>query len=109
MNSKYLALLLLPFLSLLIGATPADNLSNREQPVLTQLVLRDYTITISSGVDGSKQYDVSTQNGQMLDTSLDTVQLQAKYPELYESLQPAVAGRGENEDSLLLMMEVLDF
>lgn len=109
MRSKYLALLLIPFSSLLLAGTPASNLSSaQEQKTITRLVLRDYEITISQGVDGVTQYDVHGNDGQALDVALDVSQFQAKYPNVYDSLQPAIARDAMDSDSMI-MMEHQDF
>ena len=108
MRSRYLALFLVPLSSLLLASAPALELSAESQTVLSRLVLRDYTVTISQGAGGVERYDVYAQNGQVLDASLNVTQLQAKYPDVYGSLQPAVAGSLDRSDSLL-MMESLDF
>ncbi len=109
MHFKYLALLFIPFYGLLLAGTPAPDLSStQEKTALTRLMLRDYEITISQGANGVTQYDVHGDNGQALDVALDVTQLQAKYPSLYNSLQPAIA-RGAADADSMLMMEHQDF
>ena len=108
MHPKYLALLLIPFSSLLLAGTPAPDISSAQaQTTLTRLVLRDHEITISRGANGTTLYDVHRDNGQALDVALNVTQLQAKYPSIYDSLQPAIA-RGAADPNLMLMMEHRD-
>ena len=108
MRSKYLALLLVPFSSLLLAGTPISELSSTPvQTTITRLILRDRTITISQDIGGVTRYDVHTNSGQPLDLALDLTQLQAKYPKLYDSLQPAVAD-GEAESIMMLNLDSLE-
>jgi exo-beta-1,3-glucanase (GH17 family) len=64
--------------------------ASEHQP-LTTLVLRDRVITINNGPKGLS-YTVKTQDGTVLDAQLSDAQLQAKYPEVYDNVRPAMAG-----------------
>lgn len=67
-----------------------------EKLPLSTLVLRDHTITINSTPNGFV-YTVKSLNGNVLDTQLNDTQLQAKYPEIYDAIRPAMAdGKGTN-------------
>jgi len=113
MRFFYSALLLLPLSSLLLAATPIEDLATETTleetsaptTVITRLVLRDYQITISSGADGATQYGIYAHSGEPIDTELNLEQLQANYPEIYNSLRPAVARDSQDADQMILMME----
>ncbi len=77
-------LLLLGF-SLFATATRAQ-----EHPTITRLVMRDRTITVTSDSNGLL-YSVSTKDGTVLNANLREEQLQAKYPDVYENVRPAIA------------------
>jgi exo-beta-1,3-glucanase (GH17 family) len=72
-----------------------------EQQPLTTLVVRDCAkgsaacsdrvITINNSPKGLS-YTVKTQDGTVLDAQLSDAQLQAKYPEVYDNVRPAMAG-----------------
>lgn len=66
--------------------------ASEHQP-LTTLVMRDRVITIHNGPKGLS-YTVSTQDGTVLDAQLSDAQLQAKYPEVYDNVRPAIARQG---------------
>jgi 5,10-methenyltetrahydromethanopterin hydrogenase len=68
-------------------------------PVVAQLALRDRTITITSAPAGYR-YTIADEAGEILSASLTEEQLAEQYPELVESLRPAIAG----EPSELMML-----
>ncbi|MEL6555095.1 MAG: hypothetical protein AAFQ63_16765 [Cyanobacteria bacterium J06621_11] len=85
--------ILAPVSALLLAATPTPlPAGDVSAPTITRLMLRDYEIVISSGVDGATRYDVYSQMGESLGSDLTEMQLQAAYPTIYNQLQPAVAG-----------------
>ncbi|NEQ27801.1 MAG: hypothetical protein F6K28_54155 [Microcoleus sp. SIO2G3] len=87
MRSMSVATLLILGLSVVFStATRASE----HQP-LTTLVMRDRVITINNSPKGLS-YTVKTQDGTVLDAQLSDAQLQAKYPEVYDNLRPAMAG-----------------
>jgi hypothetical protein len=53
--------------------------------------MRDRVITINNSPKGLS-YTVKTQDGTVLDAQLSDAQLQAKYPEVYDNVRPAMAG-----------------
>jgi hypothetical protein len=79
------ALLILGLSVVFTTATEASE----HQP-LTTLVMRDRVITIKNSPHGLS-YTLSTQNGTILDAQLSDTQLQAKYPEVYDNIRPAMA------------------
>ena len=108
MRLIYPALLLLSLSGWLLAATPATEDPATPQANITQLVLRDYQIKISTGDHDSAQYDVYTASGEPLDTGLNLEQLQASYPDVYDSLRPAVANDTEASDQELMMLAPID-
>jgi hypothetical protein len=52
--------------------------------------MRDRTITVTSDSNGLL-YSVSTKDGTVLNANLREEQLQAKYPDVYENVRPAIA------------------
>lgn len=108
MRSKYLALLLVPFAGLLLAGKPTPD-HTAGGATITRLVLRDYEISIAQGENGAARYDVYANSGQALDTNLDTTQLQAKYPNVYDRLQPAVAGGEADSTMMMLDLNYLDY
>ena len=57
---------------------------------LTRLVMREHVVTITNGRDGLL-YSLSTKNSTVLDANLSSAQLEAKYPDVYENIRPAIA------------------
>lgn len=80
------ATLLILGLSILAGGSTRAN----EQLEITRLALRDRVIVISSSPNGPL-YSIGTKDGAVLDANLSIEELQAKYPDVYEKVQPAVA------------------
>ncbi|NJM72481.1 MAG: hypothetical protein HC862_21240 [Scytonema sp. RU_4_4] len=71
-----------------------------EHQSLTTLVMRDRVITIKNSPNGLS-YTVSTQDGTVLDTQLSDAQLQAKYPEVYDTVRPAIANSEKTGGSMI--------
>lgn len=68
-----------------------------EKLPLTTLVLRDHKVTITSTPNGFA-YTVRSSDGTILDAQLNDTQLQAKHPEIYDAVRPAMAdGKGTND------------
>jgi hypothetical protein len=82
MRQLFLAILLLPILG--FGSVSA------QEPILSRLEMRDRTVVIESGKDGIL-YTVKTKDGKILDAKLNEAELQAKHPQIYETVQPAIA------------------
>ncbi|GAB1538828.1 hypothetical protein NUACC21_14920 [Scytonema sp. NUACC21] len=61
-----------------------------DNPPLTTFVMRDRKITITNTPNGLA-YTVSSIDGKVLDDKLNDAQLQAKYPEVYDAVRPAMA------------------
>lgn len=80
------------FLVLALSVFFATTTRADEQPVITQLVMRDRVITITSDSDGIL-YSISTKDGTVLEANLSEAQLQAKYPEVYDHVRPAIADK----------------
>ncbi|WP_017316353.1 hypothetical protein [Mastigocladopsis repens] len=90
-------LLILAFSILFTTATHAS-----EHLPLTTLVMRDRVITINFGSNGLL-YTVSTQDGTVLDAQLSDAQLQAKYPEIYDDVRPAIADSNKTDGPIIMM------
>ncbi|MGH8000113.1 MAG: hypothetical protein ACREPR_11930 [Brasilonema sp.] len=89
------------FLILVVSAffaTAATRAS--EDQSLTTLVMRDRLITIKNSPNGLS-YTVSTQDGAVLDAQLSDAQLQAKYPEVYDTVRPAIANSKKTGGSII--------
>ncbi|NJK52813.1 MAG: hypothetical protein HC936_08205 [Leptolyngbyaceae cyanobacterium SU_3_3] len=54
------------------------------------LLLRDRVITITSA-QNKLRYSVETRDGQVLADDLTEAQLEARHPELYQQIRPAIA------------------
>ena len=109
MRSVYSRLSLVLLSSLLLSATVGlrsdaapETAGDESAETITRLVLRDYEVVVSSGRDGVR-YNVYSQAGNILDADLTSVQLQASYPDVYDSLRPAVAREGSTGPMMLLM------
>jgi hypothetical protein len=77
-----------------------QNPPDASYPVVTQLVLRDRTITITADPNGHR-YAIADAEGTTLQTGLSEDQFSKQYPDLYDLLRPAVAEDGEG--AILLM------
>lgn len=112
MRPTRLTIFALPFSSLLIaasliGTSLISSNSAGAQSTITRLVLRNYEIEISKSANGETLYDVSSLDGQEVDTDLNEGQMQARYPEIYDHLRPAIADDAQSPD-LMLMMEMIE-
>jgi hypothetical protein len=81
--------LILGFSMFFGNATHAD-----ERIPITHLIMRDRTITIATTPNGLV-YSLS-KDGTVIDANLSEAQLQAKYPEVYEKVRPAIADTEES-------------
>ncbi len=110
MRPTRLAISLLPFSSLFIAASLISSNSALAQTTIARLVLRNYEIEISKRADGEVLYDVSSLDGQEVAVDLNEEQMQAKYPEVYDHIRPAVASEAQSPDSTLMMemMEMIE-
>ena len=72
--------------------------------VITQLVLRDRTVTITSA-SASYLYTVADNAGTVLSTDLTEAQFAKQYPELLAMLQPAIA---DDSGELMMLAPVID-
>lgn len=100
MRQILLAMLLVPILGW--GVTipsPAQ-----EKSVLSRLEMRDYNVIIEASAD-EILYTISTKDGKILDAQLNQAELQAKHPQIYENIQPAIA----SPDSMLMMLHDKQF
>ena len=68
----------------------------KEFPVIVHLEKRNEVVTIMSGQEGLL-YTVSTKDGRVLGQNLTRQQLQAKLPDIYNSLKKSYAG-GNKKD-----------
>ena len=86
---KVLAVMvLMPVLSL--GVVASASAQSEEAPVVARLVTRNRVVLIRSGEQGT-QYTVKTEKGEVLDANLSDRDFQAKHPDIYERIKPAIA------------------
>lgn len=62
-----------------------------EPVTIARLVKRNHVITISQGNDGQMLYAIATTDNEPIAANLSDEQLQARFPEIYDSLRPAIA------------------
>jgi hypothetical protein len=67
-----------------------------EFPVIIHLEKRDEVVTIMSGREGLL-YTVRTKDGRMLGQDLSEQELQAKLPDIYNSLKKSYAGSNKSD------------
>lgn len=75
-------------LALAIGGATATYAE--ENPTVVKLVMRDRVVHVTSTPD-QVVYSVQTRDGKVLDANLSGEELQAKHPEVYNTLRPAIA------------------
>lgn len=73
-------------------------------PVVTRLVLRNHTVTITAAPDGHR-YTVGDASGNVLQADLTDTELEGQYPRLARLLQPAVA---DNDSTLMMWAPLKD-
>jgi hypothetical protein len=84
-------------LSMLFSAVArTEEAPNLERVPITQLIMRDHIVMIDSDSQGVL-YSIRTKQGTLLDADLRLEQLQAKYPEIYQKVRPAIASNDANE------------
>ena len=75
------------------GLADSQESTSAPDPVVTQLVLRDRTVTITSAANGYR-YSIADESGAILSANLTEGQMAKRYPELLDMLRPAVADDG---------------
>ncbi|MGD1854525.1 MAG: hypothetical protein ACFB2W_09755 [Leptolyngbyaceae cyanobacterium] len=90
-------------LATLTAAEQRSIQSNDTAPVISQLAFRDRTVTITSHPSGYR-YSVADASGTILSAALSEQEIADQYPDLFELLQPAVAG---DDDADLMMLAPL--
>jgi hypothetical protein len=78
------------------------NKTDKTLPV-TVLVMGERVITIDNSSQGLL-YSVKTKDGHLLDTSLNEAQMEARYPDLYQSVRPAIASN-ESQENMIMMWD----
>jgi hypothetical protein len=96
-------------ISLLLGIFFAPTVI-AEPVTIARLVKRNHVITISQGNDGQVLYSIATTDNEPLASNLSDEQLQASYPEIYDSLRPAIATPSDalptpSNSNLLMLLE----
>jgi hypothetical protein len=86
------------FLAFSVFSATATRAS--EHQPLTTLIMRDRVITIHNDSKGLS-YTVRTQDGTVLDAQLNEAQLQAKYPDVYDTVRPAIANSEKTGGSMI--------
>jgi hypothetical protein len=67
------------------------NATRADEPVtLARLVMRERTIIMASDANGLV-YSIATRDGSVLEANLSEAELVAKYPDVYETIRPAIA------------------
>ncbi|MGR3279465.1 hypothetical protein ACSYAD_30835 [Acaryochloris marina NIES-2412] len=106
MRKRITAALLTTGLSLLMMGVAWAEPEERQQaeaesaPVVTHLVLRNHTITMTVAPEGHRYTVGNAASGEILHVALTEVEMEAQYPRLMRLLQPAVA----DEDATLMML-----
>ena len=72
--------------------------------VITQLVLRDHTVTLTSAPAGYL-YTITDSAGTVLNADLTEAQFAEQYPELLAMLQPAIA---DDSSELMMLAPMID-
>ena len=95
MRFVVMTLLAAASISGLAGFVSADSpeSTSAPYPMVTQLVLRDRMVTITSAPNGYR-YSIADGSGAILSADLTEAQMAKRYPELLDMLQPAVADDG---------------
>lgn len=86
---------LIPVLGL--GVVAATSAKEPEAEVVAQLVTRDRIVLIYAGSEGA-HYTIKTQDGEVLDANLSDREFQAKHPDIYERIKPAIARPDQETD-----------
>ena len=99
MRFVMIALLTAASISGLAGFVLADSQESTTTPypVVTQLVLRDRTVTITSAPNGYR-YSIADESGAILSANLTEGQMAKRYPELLDLLQPRGCRGGRRVD-----------
>ncbi|NJP10844.1 MAG: hypothetical protein HC866_16345 [Leptolyngbyaceae cyanobacterium RU_5_1] len=78
------------FAALAVSTLSATTACAEERFTVIRLELRDRVVTITS-ISTELRYSVLAKNGTVIDADLNETQLQAKHPEVYSEIRPAVA------------------
>jgi hypothetical protein len=78
------------FLALTVVLSSATGIGAGQPSTITRLLLRDRVITITSA-QSELRYSVETSDGQVLAHDLTEAQLEARHPDLYQQIRPAIA------------------
>ena len=72
--------------------------AEKPNPPIVHLAFRNYLVTIHAGAE-TPLYTVRTTEGTVVGSQLSEQQLAARYPEVHEQIEPAIAA--PNADSFL--------
>lgn len=75
------------------GQAKREDAQAESGPVVTHLVLRNHTVTVTAIPDGHR-YTVGNTSGETFHAALTETELEERYPRLARLLQPAVASDG---------------
>lgn len=85
------SILLTSYLSIAIASLPINLVKAEEFPVITRLIIREGTIIVTQDFEGKLKYSLIDPQGNEIETNISEVQLEAKYPDVYNRFRPAVA------------------
>jgi hypothetical protein len=82
-------------------STLFNNLTRANQvnePIaITRLQMRDKVVLIKNESDGIK-YSIKSQDGEVLSANISETELASKYPDLYQTIRPALASPNSAAD-----------
>lgn len=86
--------------SLSIGSVKAEEL-----PIISRLVVREGTVLITQDSQGQLRYSLIDRDGDRTETNISEAQLAAKYPDIYDRFNPAVADLEESPYAGMLIFD----
>ncbi len=81
--------------TLLSNLTRANELN--EPTAITRLQMRDKVVLIENESEGIK-YSIQNQDGEVLSANISETELASKYPDLYQTIRPALASPNGSSD-----------
>ena len=88
-------LVLTSCLSVAIAGLSFHKVNAEELPILSRLVIREGTVLVSKDRQGELRYSLIDRHGNQTETNISQQQLAAKYPDIHDRFNPAVAESGE--------------
>jgi hypothetical protein len=82
--------------TLFTSLTRANDVN--ESTAITRLQMRDKVVLIKNEADGIK-YSIKNQDGDVLSANLNETELASRYPDLYETIRPALASPDDSANT----------